>query len=81
MNKNKFASLDETALSDASAPAVSAAPAVAMPTLKSAKAAAVLKVLVPVVLVALPTIAGFVPAITPFIGAINALAKMFGYGV
>lgn len=55
--------------------------ALPMPTLKSVKATAIAASIVPVVLMALPAIAYVFPAITPFIGAINALAKMFGYGV
>lgn len=52
----------------------------AAPTLKSVKAATVLKVLVPVVLMALPAVATLVPQIAPFVGVINGLAKLFGYG-
>jgi peptidoglycan LD-endopeptidase CwlK len=50
---------------------------VAVPTLKSAKAAAVVSLVVAV----LPTLAIVFPQISPFIGAINAVAKIFGYGV
>jgi peptidoglycan LD-endopeptidase CwlK len=50
---------------------------VAVPTLKSAKAAAVVSLVVAV----LPTVAIVFPQIAPFIGAINAVAKLFGYGV
>jgi peptidoglycan LD-endopeptidase CwlK len=48
-----------------------------LPTLKSATAAAAVTVL----LAALPAIAMVVPQIQPFVGAINAIAKLFGYGV
>ena len=48
-----------------------------LPTLKSATAAAAVTGL----LALLPTIALFFPAISPFVGAINAVAKAFGYGV
>lgn len=47
-----------------------------LPTLKSATAAAV----VTVVLAALPAISLVFPPILPFVGAINAVAKIFGYG-
>jgi hypothetical protein len=47
-----------------------------LPTLKSAKAAAAVTVL----LAALPAIAIVVPQIAPFVGAINAVARLFGYG-
>ena len=48
-----------------------------LPTLKSAAAGAA----VTAVIALLPTIAIFFPAISPFVGAINAVAKLFGYGV
>jgi peptidoglycan LD-endopeptidase CwlK len=52
-------------------------PASKLPTLKSATAAA----LVTGLLAALPAIALVFPAVSPFVGAINAVAKLFGYGV
>lgn len=48
-----------------------------LPTLKSATAAAAVTAL----LALLPTIAIVFPQISPFVGAINAVAKVFGYGV
>lgn len=48
-----------------------------IPALKSKKAVAA----VGLILLALPAISVFVPQITPFIGAINAIAQFFGYGV
>ena len=54
-----------------------AAPAQKLPTLKSATAALVVSGL----LALLPTIAVVFPPVAPFVGAINAVAKLFGYGV
>lgn len=48
-----------------------------LPTLKSATAAAVITGL----LAALPAIAMVFTPLQPFVGAINAIAKLFGYGV
>ncbi len=80
MNKNKqaqgFIDPDTMANAMASVEPVTMRDRV-IPALKSKKAAAV----VGIVLMALPTISIFVPQISPFIGAINAFAQLFGYGV
>lgn len=76
MRKNNFIDDETMAAAIASVETVPMRDRV-IPALKSKKAAAA----VGLVLLALPTISIFVPQITPFIGAINALAQMFGYGV
>ena len=67
-------------LIDAETMAAASASVSKLPTLKSKKAAAVAAVVIPMILAVLPTVSVFVPQITPFIGGINYIAKLFGYG-
>lgn len=68
--------MKKNSLIDAETMANATASVSKLPTLKSATAAAV----VTIALAALPAISIVFPAVAPFVGAINAVAKLFGYG-
>lgn len=76
MRKNNFIDEETMAAAVASVEPVRMRDQV-IPALKSKKAAAA----VGLILMALPAVSVFVPQITPFIAAINAIAQFLGYGV